>query len=198
MPEINAANIIALLSRLAHILSAVILAGGLVYLRTMIVRPREAATAADSAERYFLGLRSRWAAAVMACAMFLIVSGLYNYIVKVRAEKFDMAYHALFGIKFLLGLFVMFVASLVAGRTEAAQRAREKMRTWLNLAIAAAVIVIVIASTMRTFRGEPKIEGQSSPFAPREDQRLEDELAFADPPFRTAFLHAEREGYSRA
>jgi uncharacterized membrane protein len=158
MPDFNAVFFVGLLSRLAHILSAVTLVGGLIYLRTMIVPAREtAADAGDSADRYFLGRRSNWAACVMACAAFLIASGLYNYITKVRVERFDMAYHALFGVKFLLGLFVIFAASVTAGRTEAAQKVREKMRGWLNLAIAAALVVILIGSTMRTFRGVPKV-----------------------------------------
>jgi hypothetical protein len=158
MPEINAVNLIALLSRLAHIFSAVILAGGLVYMRMMVVPPRERATVAgDSADRYFFGLRGRWATCVMICATFLLASGLYNYIAKVRAEKFDMAYHALFGAKFVLGLFVIFAASVVGGRSAGAQKARDRMRAWLNLAIAVAVVVILIGSTMRTFRGVPKV-----------------------------------------
>jgi putative copper export protein len=157
MPAFNGLYLLDLLSRLAHIVSAVILVGGLVYLRMMIVPPQDARTQEpDSASRYFLGLRRRWAMCVMLCAALLIASGLYNYIDKVQTEKFPPAYHMLFGIKFLLGLFVVFAASIVAGRSEAAQRARTRLRLWLNLAIAGALIVIVLASTMRTFRGEPK------------------------------------------
>lgn len=168
MPDFDAAFFIGLLSRLAHIISAVTLVGGLIYLRTIVVPAREtAAGAGDSADRYFLGRRGTWAASVMACATFLIASGLYNYIVKVRAEKFDMAYHALFGIKFLLGLFVMFAASVIAGRTAAAQKVREKMRAWLNLTIAVALVVILIGSTMRTFRGVPKVDDQTAALSVR-------------------------------
>jgi len=163
MPEFDAMYFVGLLSRLAHILSAIILVGGLVYLRAIVASSRATPAAAnESGERYFFGLRRRWALIVMTCAALLIISGLYNYIVKVRAEQFPPLYHALFGIKFLVGLVVIFAASITAGRTEAAERARMRIGMWLNLAIACAILVVVIASTMRTFSGEPKdVEGSA-------------------------------------
>lgn len=162
MPEFDAMYFVGLVSRLAHILSAIVLVGGLVYLRAIVASPRATPVAAsESAERYFFGLRRRWALVVMTCAALLILSGLYNYIVKVQAEQFPSLYHPLFGIKFLVGLVVIFAASITAGRTEAAERARRRMGTWLNLAIACAIVVVVIASTMRTFTGEPKVDEAS-------------------------------------
>lgn len=159
MPEFDAMYFVGLVSRLAHILSAIVLVGGLVYLRMMVVPlPATPAAATDSAQRYFMGLRSKWAVVVMVCAALLILSGLYNYIVKVQVEKFPMPYHALFGVKFLLGLVVIFAASITAGRREAADRARGRIGIWLNLAIACAILVVVIASTMRTFSGTPKTD----------------------------------------
>ena len=175
MPEFDAMYFVGLLSRLAHILSAIVLVGGLFYLRAIVVPPREAALGApradaDSAERYFFGRRQQWAVCVMICATLLIASGLYNYIVKVRAEQFPPLYHALFGIKFLLALVVLFAASIVAGRSEAAQRARGRIGMWLNLGIACAILVVVIASTMRTFTGEPKADGESVARSAAEDR----------------------------
>lgn len=173
MPEVDALYLVGLLSRLAHIISATLLVGGLVYLRMMVVPvQREAPEGGDSAQQYFLGLRKRWAVCVMICSALLIVSGLYNFIVKNRAYDLPGAYHGLFGTKFLLGVVVIFAASILAGRTSAAQRARSRMATLLNWTIACAVVVIILASILRTFN-TPKpsnVTAHGRRLAPQEDR----------------------------
>jgi type II secretory pathway component PulL len=57
----------------------------------------------------------------------------------------------LFGIKFLLGLLVMFLAALLAGKTSVAEKFRTNMGRWLNVAWFAALAIVVIAALLRTF-----------------------------------------------
>ena len=70
---------------------------------------------------------------------------------KVNGGKLEPTYHILFGIKFLLALLVMFIASILAGKTAAADRFRGQMRKWLNLGWLAAMAIVIIAAMMRTF-----------------------------------------------
>ena len=56
----------------------------------------------------------------------------------------------LFGIKFLLALFVFFVAAILAGKTSLADKFRGHMGRWLNLAWTAVMAIIIIGALMRT------------------------------------------------
>jgi hypothetical protein len=95
-----------------------------------------------------------WARWVAAASFLLLASGLFNFVTIMRdykevGEKLPMSYHLLFGIKFLLGLFVMFVASILAGKTSAADRFRTNMPRWLNMAWTAVIAIVVIGALMR-------------------------------------------------
>lgn len=147
-PQIDGAFAVRLLSRVLHISFAIIIGGGLFYLRTVLA---PAGPGACFAER-----RTVWARWVGAATLFLIGSGLFNYITFVRDAKgagapLPSVYHMLFGAKFLLALFVFFVAAILAGRTAAADKFRAKMGTWLNLAWFAVLAIVIIGALMRTY-----------------------------------------------
>jgi len=145
---ITTADVVPILSRVLHILSAVILVGGLFYIRTIL--------APSGIEACFGGRRAVWAKWVGMATAFLLISGIYNFILIVRASKLEgavalpPAYHALFGIKFLLALVVMFVAAILAGKTEAAERFRSKMPMWLNVGWFSALAIIVLGAILRS------------------------------------------------
>ena len=61
----------------------------------------------------------------------------------------ELTYHIFFGIKFLLGLGVMFIMSLVAGKTAAADRARQDLSRWLNIAWTSVVAIVILGAMMR-------------------------------------------------
>ncbi len=131
-----------------HILSAVILVGGLFYIRTIL--------SPAGADACFADRRSVWAKWVGIATLFLLVTGFYNFFIIIgqsKAEggvKLPPTYHMLFGVKFLLAMMVMFIAAILAGKTEAADRFRGQMGKWLNIAWLAAVAIIVLAAILRT------------------------------------------------
>jgi len=140
-------DIIPLVSRVLHILSAVILVGGLFYIRTIL--------SPAGVDACFADRRAVWAKWVGITTAFLLLTGIYNLILIIGEAKADgvklpPTYHMLFGVKFLLGLIVMFIAAILAGKTEAADRFRGQMRKWLNIGWLAAVAIIVIAAVLRS------------------------------------------------
>lgn len=147
-PTVDATYVLQLLARVLHILSAIILVGGLFYQRSIL--------SASGTEACFAGRRNVWAKWVGITTFLLLATGLYNFITIVRAAKgidapLPSTYHALFGIKFLLGLVVMFLAAIMAGKTGAAERFREKMGTWLNVAWVASLAILILAAMLRTY-----------------------------------------------
>ena len=147
LAALDGAAMIGIISRILHILSAIILVGGLFYIRTIL--------SPAGVDACFAGRRQVWAKWVGMATLFLLVSGFYNFFLingaaKADGGKLPSTYHMLFGVKFLLGLLVMFVSAILAGKTEMAERFRGNMRKWLNIAWLAAMAIIVIAAFMRT------------------------------------------------
>ena len=86
---------------------------------------------------------------------FLLLSGIYNFVVVIKQTKADgielpPTYHMLIGVKFLLALLVMFISAILSGKTEAAERFRGNLRKWLNIGWLASMAIIVIAAILRT------------------------------------------------
>ncbi len=143
----STSNLVPIVSRVVHILSAIILVGGLFYIRTIL--------SPAGADACFAGRRAVWAKWVGFASALLIASGLFNFMAiisesKAAGEKLVPTYHVLFGIKFLAALLLMFVASILAGRTTLADRFRANMKLWLNLGWLASVAIVVLAAILRT------------------------------------------------
>lgn len=144
---VSGGDVIPILSRVLHILSAVILVGGLFYMRSVL--------SPAGADACFAGRRAIWAKWVGIATLFLLVSGFYNFFLihgqaKAAGGELPKPYHILFGVKFLLALLVMFISAILAGKTDAAERFRGQMKKWLNIGWLAAVAIIVIAAILRT------------------------------------------------
>ncbi len=146
--SMDAASSLRILSRALHIMGAIILGGGLFYIRTIL--------SASGPEACFAGRRVAWARWVGIATALLLFSGLFNFIVILNKSKapggtpLPSTYHMLFGIKTLLGLLVMFIAAILAGRTAAADRARANMRMWLNIGWVAVMAIIILGAVLRT------------------------------------------------
>ncbi len=147
-PQIDGPYVARVISRIVHILCAIILGGGLFYMRTILAPSGAAACFGDR--------RSVWARWVGIATFLLLASGLYNYVTIVRGEKaaghaLPTSYHMLFGIKFLLALLVFFIAAILAGRTSAAERFRANMARWLKIAWTAVMAIVIIGALLRTY-----------------------------------------------
>lgn len=145
--QVDATYVIKLFARVLHILSAIILVGGLFYIRSVL--------SPSGVEACYADRRAVWAKWVGMATGFLLISGLYNLMMIIGQAKADgiklpPAYHMLFGIKFLLALLVMFIAAILAGKTDMAEKFRGNMRKWLNIAWLASMAIIVIAAILRT------------------------------------------------
>ncbi|MGD9723076.1 MAG: hypothetical protein AB7O59_17105 [Pirellulales bacterium] len=129
--------------------------GGTIFARFVVV-PSLEPLAPDERSALHAAMRSRWSKIVAAAIGFLLLSGLYNIAVISIEYRLPRWYHPVFGVKFLLAFLVFTVASLLTGKSPAAENVRRNVRFWLNLNIVLAVIVVCLSGVLRTAQREPK------------------------------------------
>lgn len=154
----DAMVLLNLLARWAHILAAIVAVGGTFFARFVLLPSQGVLSDADR-EALHDAMRRRWSKIVAASIAFLLISGLYNIAVieaKTTAPMDYGWYRPLFGVKFLLAIIIFGIASLLSGRTEAAQRMRQRARFWMNVNIVLAVLVVCISGILRTADKNPK------------------------------------------
>src|SRR5687768_176787 len=78
-PQIDGPFILRVVSRIVHILCAIIIGGGLFYLRAIL--------APAGVEACFADRRSVWARWVGVATALLLISGMFNYIVNIRDAR---------------------------------------------------------------------------------------------------------------
>jgi hypothetical protein len=140
-------------SRVLHILGAIILLGGLIFVRH-VVKPTVTAGMPDA---FFDARRASWAKWIGISTALLLLSGALNYgYVIAGLERMAKPYHMLAGIKILLSLALFLLAALLAGKTALAQRLREKFYVWLTVAVLLGIAIVIIGAALRTFPRTPK------------------------------------------
>jgi uncharacterized membrane protein len=155
MPKFDGLYWLLLLSRVLHMLGAIVLVGGLFYLR-MVVAPSAARATNPSPDVWFAGQRAAWAKWVGVAAAVLIVTGLFNYYEIYVGYDLAQSYHMIAGIKVLVALVFIFLVSLLAGRTAAAEQLRKRMMFWLSVSLLIGIFAVVLGSFLRSYPHTPK------------------------------------------
>ena len=150
------------LSRVIHIFGAIVLVGGLFYLRS-VVTPSPAAANAVNVDQIFGGRRATWAKWVGIATLLLIVTGLWNYINIIKTYDVASSYHMIVGLKILAALALFLLAALLAGRTAAAETLRQKMRIWLGICLVLGILTVVLGSVLRSYPHNPKVDAAGPP-----------------------------------
>ena len=181
IPTLDSMYWLLLVSRILHVLSAIVLVGGSFYLRTVITpaavplhHMEGLGEGSEQVDRLFGGRRAAWAMWVGIASLLLVVTGLFNFIYTVKQNQLHWSYHMLGAVKILLALALMALAALLAGRSAAAESIRAKWRLWLSAALLLGIILVMIGSVMRTFprRIKPDAPGPSEVVATTEANGL--------------------------
>jgi uncharacterized membrane protein len=146
--------------RWLHLLSSIILVGGLFHLRFAVL-PAVETLPREHQETFHAALRRSWTIFVMAAIGLLLVTGLVNMVLVPKLNDFQTpegksAYNMLVGIKFVLALPVFFIVSTLNGRSANAERFRQKSRMWLNIAIVLSLAIVLIGGYVRFIPRTPK------------------------------------------
>jgi len=142
-------------SRVLHVLGAIVLFGGAVFIRYLLSPAAAAATLSeDQHESLKEQVSRRWRQVVGIMIGVLILTGGLNFYRALGDHKGDSLYHALMGIKILLAFVVFFYASALAGRAKAFANIRKNGQFWMTVNLALATIVVAIAGFLKV-RGVP-------------------------------------------
>jgi uncharacterized membrane protein len=141
-------------ARWVHIMSAVLALGVPIYMRFVLLPALQAVdeTARASVQE---GLVRRWRIWVHVLIVALLATGFYNYLVVARwrddAYPPDLRgrYHMLLGIKIMIALAMFFIASALAGRSQALASIRANARTWLNILIVLGLALVALSNVVR-------------------------------------------------
>ncbi|SFI74829.1 hypothetical protein [Planctomicrobium piriforme] len=136
-------------SRVLHILGAIVLFGGAVFIRYLLM-PAASTLPEDQHEQLRERIFKRWRKWLGILIGILIFTGFYNFLwVQIPLHKGDKIYHMLMGIKILLAFWVFFMASALAGRAKAFAGIRHNAKFWLTLNILCATAIVAIAGFLK-------------------------------------------------
>jgi uncharacterized membrane protein len=159
--------LICLISRWLHILAAMAAVGGPMFIRLAML-PAMATLTEDKRKQLHEQLRRRWSKVVMAAIVFLIASGLYNFI-SFRNAAVDWGpqwqsgshnmwlYQMLFGVKVVLALVLFFLASAITGRSDALAKFRENLRLWITVNLLLGILIVCISGQLRMMHAGPTV-----------------------------------------
>ena len=139
-------EILALVFRWLHIVPAILLVGGTLFMRFSLV---PAASESNASPELRESIRRRWSKLVMISVLFLLVSGLYNAAMKAIGFELSVMYNALLLIKIVLALAVFYLTAVLSGRSATAQKFRERESYWLNVLCALMIAIVLIAGYMK-------------------------------------------------
>lgn len=152
--EFQTSGLVSLVIRFAHILFAVLLAGGTLY-QCFVVQPALRGLDDDGRRDWQDRLGQHWRKILGIAMAVLLISGFLNFlIVKVPLYKDHpqkMIYHAIFGVKILAAMGVFHALTVLSGPGERFDKYRARAGFWLTYASALLVLVILLGGLMNNF-----------------------------------------------
>jgi uncharacterized membrane protein len=154
-----------LLLRYLHILSAIALMGGTIFMRFALA-PALAGLDEKARQQLHDGVRARWARFVMLAIALLLVSGIANMVLipmnyELSGVVNNQQYSMITGIKFVLALPIFLFASYLTGRSAAAKKFQASAPLWMNVNLALALAMVLIGGYLKFAQRSPK--GEAAP-----------------------------------
>lgn len=161
---------LSVLSRITHVATAIVLVGGTVFMRFVLMPAAKELPEAEH-DQLRLRLMARWKRVVHGGIALLLLSGLFNYMQQVPKHKGDGLYHALLGIKMLLALVVFFIASALVGRSAAFEKMRQNRAKWMGLIVLLSALIVAISGFVKVRVPKEKLA------VPTESRQVQNPLA---------------------
>ena len=145
---------VALVSRWAHVGSVILLVGGMAF-KMYVLAPSAELLSESEREGLRSNILARMRRFVHPLVALILLSGAYNFYARMNTER---PWHMLAGIKILLGLFILFIASALVGRSKGLQKIRDDWRFWLKVNLVVAALAVLLSGYMRFLQPKPTTE----------------------------------------
>lgn len=146
----DAELILPVLSRWAHVGTAIVLVGGTAFFRLVLMPSLE-----ENSSELLQRIRQRWKKFVHVGIALFLVSGIYNYVTLIPRHKGDGLYHALLGTKMLLAFGVFFIASALVGSKPGTQKFRDNGKKWTSILLLLAAVIVGISGLVKVRPYQP-------------------------------------------
>ena len=137
-------NWLDVVSRWAHVGTAIVLLGGAVFSRFVLLPSAMVLPEAEH-ERLRAGVIGRWKRFVHIGIALLLLSGFYNFFRAMPSHKGQAVYHAVIGTKILLAFAIFFLASALVGRSSMSVGLRKNARLWMGLIVLLGAIIVALS-----------------------------------------------------
>ena len=139
------------LSRWLHVLSAVIVVGGIVFLGLALL-PAMAGQEALVRQAVMGPVVRRFKILVHSAIGLLLLTGTYNMLValpKVRALTYHSFYQSILGTKILLALILFGIALPVLSSPPAFGNIQESRRRWVTVLVVLGLVILLFSAILR-------------------------------------------------
>ncbi|MFO0946401.1 MAG: hypothetical protein U1D30_10700 [Planctomycetota bacterium] len=149
-------NYLHLVSRWFHLGSVIVLVGGAVFMRYVLM-PSAQKLSDDAHDTMRANVLNIWKKFVHPLVGLIVITGIINVIAKMKETV--VLYHILFTLKLILALYVLFVASALVGRSKGLEPVRKNGAKFLTINIVIAAIIVMISGVLKSLPlKEPKVD----------------------------------------
>lgn len=150
-------QILEFVLRFLHMLGAAGLLGGILFMRFGLW-PSLTTSGASERERIFAAAARKFAPWVGIFAAFVLISGVYNMMTAMKYDYPGRYYNPVVGVKFLLGIGVIALLSILCGRTSTAERFRKNASMWLDLCLLITLAIVLMGGLLHIAERVDKVE----------------------------------------
>ena len=142
---------LGILFRWLHILAAIVAIGGMAFCRLALL-PALRTLDSEQRQQVHEAIRARWSKVVAGAIGLLLVSGIYNIFMVIKApykEELRDYYFHVFAVKFVLAFGIFFLASALSGRGKATEKIRQNGGFWLTVNLVLALLLVCLSGVLR-------------------------------------------------
>lgn len=136
-------------TRVAHIGSAIVMVGGTVFLRYILMTVAERTLNSEDHEKLCDQLLCVWRRVVHRLIIVFLISGFINYFRSMKVHHGDAFYHSMMGSKIILAMAVFFISMALVGRSPGLERFRKRRAKWLSINVVLAFVIVVISGVLK-------------------------------------------------